>query len=109
MRENKTLVSKKIKTQIFTIRGVQVMLDRDLAKLYGFETKRLMEQVRRNIERFPLDFMFQLSRFEFENLKYQFGTSKSNHGGRRYLPYVFTEHGVVMLSSLLKSKTAIKV
>ena len=85
------------------------MLDRDLAKLYGVETRALNRTIRRDIERFPTNFMFQLSRFEFENLKYQFGTSKSNHGGRRYLPYVFTEHGVVMLSSLLKSKTAIKV
>lgn len=83
------------------------MLDKDLAVLYGVETKALNRAVIRNIERFPAEFMFQLTRAETENLRYQFGTS--SHGGRRYRPYVFTEQGVAMLSSVLKSKRAIQV
>ncbi len=83
------------------------MLDSDLAELYGVETKQLTRQVRRNIDRFPEDFMFQLTKDEFENLRYQFGTS--SWGGRRYLPYVFTEQGVAMLSSVLNSKRAVQV
>ena len=83
------------------------MLDRDLAKLYGVETKQLKRQVRRNMERFPKDFMFQLSKDELENLRSQFGTS--SWGGVRYFPMVFTEQGVAMLSSVLNSSTAIRV
>ena len=83
------------------------MLDRDLAILYGVETKYLKQQVNRNIERFPDDFMFQLTREEFNNLRSQIATS--TWGGARYLPYVFTEQGVAMLSSVLKSKRAIQV
>lgn len=83
------------------------MLDSDLAALYGVETKHLNEQVRRNIARFPQDFMFQLNEEEFENLKSQFATS--SWGGRRKLPFVFTEHGVLMLSSVLSSDRAIQV
>ncbi len=99
-----------IKTKIYTIRGVQVMLDSDLAKLYGVETKRLLEQVRRNIERFPEDFMFQLTREEYETLRSQFATLKSGRGKhRKYLPYAFTEQGVAMLSAVLRSKTAVEV
>jgi hypothetical protein len=94
-----------IEKKIFLIRGVSVMLDRDLAELYGVETKYLTRQVRRNIERFPEDFMFQLTREEF--LRCQIVTSR--WGGRRYLPYVFTEQGVAMLSSVLNSKRAIQV
>ncbi|RIJ45359.1 ORF6N domain-containing protein [Maribellus luteus] len=96
-----------IMTKIYLIREQKVMLDSDLAELYGVETRRLNEQVKRNISRFPKDFMFQLSEVEFENLKSQFATS--NWGGRRKLPNVFTEHGVLMLSSVLNSKRAIKV
>ena len=84
------------------------MLDADLAELYRVETKALTRAVRRNIERFPWDFMFQLTKKEFENLRFQFGTS-SRWGGRRYPPYVFTEQGVAMLSSVLKSKRAIQI
>ena len=88
-----------IKTKIYTIRGVQVMLDSDLAKLYGVETKRLLEQVRRNIERFPEDFMFQLTKEKFESLRSQFATLKKGRGKhRKYLPYAFTEQGVGLLS-----------
>ncbi|WP_233380183.1 ORF6N domain-containing protein [Maribellus sp. CM-23] len=94
-------------TKIYLIREQKVMLDSDLAELYGVETRRLNEQVKRNISRFPKDFMFQLSEVEFKNLKSQFATS--NWGGRRKLPNVFTEHGVLMLSSVLNSERAIKV
>ena len=82
------------------IRGKQVMLDRDLAAIYGVETRRLNEQVKRNIERFPDDFMFQLTKEEFEEWKSQFATSKSIIMGARKLPYAFTENGVAMLSSV---------
>ena len=92
--------------KIFFIRNQKVMLDRDLAKLYGVETKRLNEQVKRNLTRFPEDFMFQLNEIEFQNLKSQFATS--SWGGIRKLPYAFTEHGVLMLSSVLNSEKAIQ-
>lgn len=93
--------------KIYFIRGQKVMLDEDLAELYQVETKRLNEQVRRNIERFPDDFMFRLTQKEFENLKSQFATS--SWGGRRKLPLAFTEQGVSMLSGVLNSETAIHV
>ena len=94
-------------SKIFVVRNQQVMLDTDLAELYGVETRRLNEQVKRNIDRFPEDFMFQLTKDEFDNLKSQIATS--SWGGRRTLPYVFTEHGVLMLSSVLNSDRAIKI
>lgn len=94
-------------SKIYLIRNEKVMLDSDLAELYGVETKRLNEQIKRNIERFPDDFMFQLTQEEFDNLKSQIATSR--WGGRRTLPYAFTEHGVLMLSSVLSSELAIKV
>ena len=96
-----------IEKKIFLIRGISVMLDRDLAELYGVPTKRLIEQVKRNIKRFPGDFMFQLTKDEFKILRSHFATS--SWGGRRYLPYVFTEQGVAMLSSVLNSERAILV
>ena len=96
-----------IKPMIRVIRGQQVMLDRDLAQLYGVETKRLNEQVKRNIERFPDDFMFQLNKDDVEILKSQNATS--SWGGDRRLPYAFTEQGIAMLSSVLKSQTAVDV
>ena len=96
-----------IMNKIYLIRGQKVMMDNDLAELYSVETRRLNEQVRRNIDRFPEDFMFQLNKAEFDDLKSQFATS--SWGGRRKLPYVFTEHGVLMLSSVLNSERAIKV
>lgn len=113
----------QIEKKIFVIRGVQVMVDRDIAELYGVETRRLNEQVKRNIERFPEEFMFQMNDEEFENLKVQIATlnteyepdeilmsqfATSSWGGIRKAPYVFTEHGVTMLASVLKSDTAIK-
>ena len=90
--------------KIYQIRGQKVMLDRDLAELYQVETKVLKQQVRRNIDSFPSDFMFELTIGEFETLRSHFVTS--NRGGTRYTPMVFTEHGVLMLSSILKSKRA---
>jgi phage regulator Rha-like protein len=91
------------------VRGRQVMLDEDLADLYGVETKRLVEQVKRNLDRFPEDFMFQLNKEETAALRSQIATSNTGRGGRRYAPYVFTEQGVAMLSSVLRSKRAIAV
>ncbi len=85
------------------------MLDSDLAKLYGVETKHLNRQVQRNINRFPSDFMFQLTEIEEENLRCQIGISSSQYGGRRYLPFAFTENGVAMLSSVLNSERAIEM
>ena len=99
-------VENKVESLIRVIRGQQVMLDRDLAELYGVETKRLNEQVKRNIERFPEDFMFQLTPNEFDNLKSQIATS--SWGGVRKLPYAFTEQGVAMLSGVWKSTTAVE-
>ncbi len=109
MKKTKTLAvpEETIEGKILLIRHKKVMLDRDLAALYGVETKRLKQQVNRNIERFPDDFMFQLTREEFNNLKSQIATS--SWGGLRHLPYAFSEQGVAMLSSVLNSKRAIQV
>jgi hypothetical protein len=107
MNEKLILKEDAIINRIYMIRGMKVMLDNDLAELYEVETKRINEQVKRNRERFPEDFMFQLNEKEFENLRSQFATSC--WGGRRTLPYVFTEHGVLMLSSVLNSPRAIEV
>ena len=96
-----------IEKKILLIRGHKVMLDSDLAELYGVETKALKRSVKRNIDRFPEDFLIQITREEFESLRYRFGTSR--RGGVRYLPYAFTENGVAMLSSVLNSKRAIQV
>jgi hypothetical protein len=96
-----------IKNSILDIRGKRVILDYELAKLYGIETKRLKESVRRNIRRFPEDFMFELSHEEWINLRSQFATS--SWGGKRFAPFAFTEQGVAMLSSVLNSDTAIEI
>jgi len=101
--------AEQIENQILIVRGQRVMLDSDLAELYGVPTKRLNEQVRRNRKRFPDDFAYQLTQQEFINLRSQFATSSLAHGGRRSSPWVFTEHGVAMLSSVLNSQTAIQV
>ena len=100
---------ERIVDKIYLIREQKVMLDRDLAELYGVETKRLKEAVKRNLFRFPEDFMFELTKEEFENWRSQFATSNSDKMGLRYSPMVFTEHGVLMLSSVLNSKQAISV
>ena len=99
----------KIEQRIFLVRGQKVMLDADLAELYQVETKALNRAVKRNGDRFPKDFMFQLKEDEAESLRYQIGTSKQGRGGRRYRPYAFTEQGVAMLSSVLSSDRAVLV
>jgi hypothetical protein len=98
-----------IEKMIYVIRDQKVMLDKDLAELYEVETKVLNQAVKRNISRFPNDFMFQLTTEECENLRSQIVTSSFIYGGRRYMPYVFTENGVAMLSSVLKSEKAIQI
>ena len=103
---------EEIQGMIYTIRGKQVMLDSDVANLYHYETKKINQAVKRNIERFPEGFCFQLTESELENLRSQFVTSSlgtGNYGGRRYLPYVFTEQGIAMLAPLLKNKIAVQV
>ena len=108
--ENKPSISPiEIRSLIYSIRGKQVMLDSDLASLYEVETKNLNKAVKRNIERFPASFCFQLTEEEVENLRFQIGTSSLSYGGRRYLPYVFTEQGVAMASAILRSDIAVKV
>lgn len=140
--KNKEIAPILVESKIFLIRGKQVMVDRDLAELYGVETKRITEAVKRNIERFPEEFRFQLTSEEYEFLRSQFATSKTSgddgflrsqsvtskgttdalrsqfttlnekketRGGRQYLPYVFTEQGVAMLSAVLRSETAVQV
>jgi hypothetical protein len=111
------VVARRIEQQIHLLRGERVMLDSDLATLYEVPTKVLNRAVKRNLKRFPLDFMFRLVAKEFDELRFQSGTSSlrsqsgtsSSHGGRRYLPYAFTEQGVAMLSSVLRSERAIQV
>ena len=99
--------NKDIQSRIYTVRGIQTMLDSDLALLYGTETKFINRAIKRNPSRFPDSFVFQLSEGEWNHLKFQLGTSNS-HGGRRTLPFVFTEQGVAMLSSVLNTETAIQ-
>lgn len=99
---------ERIEQLIFLIRRHKVMLDADLARIYGVTTTRLNQQVRRNLDRFPEDFMFQLTQDEFKNLMLQIATSSSGYGGRRKLPYVFTEHGAIMLASVLNSPVAVR-
>jgi len=97
-----------IEPRILLLRGHRVMLDEDLAEIYGVTTKRLNEQARRNPSRFPTDFRFQLNAREAQSLRSQFATSKKGRGGRRYRPYVFTEHGAVMLASVLNTPVAVR-
>lgn len=108
---NNPVSTEIIVNRICFIRGKKVILDSDLGELYGVSTKRLNEQVRRNIERFPDDFMFRLTKVEYDHLKSQFATSSDEprHGGRRTLPYVFTEHGAIMAATVLNSKQAVEV
>jgi len=109
MEETQELLpAERIEHAILVVRGERVMLDEDIAALYGVETKTLIRAMKRNLDRFPLDFMFQVTQEEVEILRYQFGTSKGR-GGRRYLPYAFTEQGVAMLSSVLHSERAVRV
>ena len=109
MSKTDLIPCESIEKAIYLIRGEKVMLDRDLALLYEVETKVLNRAVKRNLQRFPSDFMFQLTANEGDILRCQIGTSKKGRGGRRYFPYVFTEQGVAMLSSVLNSERAILV
>lgn len=108
--KDQILPDEAITTKIYLIRGQKVMLDSDLAELYNVETKRLKEQVKRNIERFPAEtYMFELTQDEFQFLRSHFATSNDGRGGSRYLPMAFTEHGILQLSNVLKSQRAIAV
>lgn len=108
--KNQILPEEVITNKIYFIRGQKVMLDSDIAVLYGVETKRLKEQVKRNMERFPAEtYMFELTQEEFQFLRSHFATSNDGRGGTRYLPMAFTEHGVLQLSNVLKSQRAITV
>lgn len=104
-----TAAPETISQRILFVRGHKAMLDAELARLYGVPTKRLNEQVKRNRERFPEDFMFQLTVEEFDGLRSQSATSSSAHGGRRSLPYAFTEHGAIMAATVLNSPKAIEM
>jgi hypothetical protein len=106
---DKMILTERIESKILLLRGKKVMLDRDLALLYGIDAKSLKRAVRRNIDRFPVDFMFVLDQQELTNWRRQFGTSKSDRLGLRYPPMAFTEPGVAMLSSVLNSQRAIQV
>ena len=109
MNKSALVLAKRVVAKIFILRGCKVILDADLAELYGVPAKRLNQQVRRNARRFPSDFVFRLSRTEYQNLRSQFATSSSVHGGRRYLPYAFTEHGAIMAATVLNSKRAVEM
>lgn len=109
MEELESITPEKIQTLIYEIRGFQVMLDSDLAKLYQIETKNLNKAAQRNVERFPEDFRFQLTDEETKCLRFQIGTSNSGAGGRRYNPWVYTEQGVSMLATVLHSEVAVQV
>ena len=102
------LPQELIGKRIFIIRSQKVILDFHLAELYGVETKTLNKAVSRNLTRFPEDFMFRLTSEDWNSLRFQFGTSKTGHGGRRYLPFAFTEHGALMLASVLNSPKAVE-
>ena len=108
-RSRLSIVPAHVEQKILFLRGERVMLDVDLAVLYGVETRLLVRGVKRNIGRFPEDFMFQLTPEEVANLRSQTGISSSSHGGRRYRPYAFTEHGVTMLAAVLQSARAVQV
>ena len=103
------VIPARVADLIHLLRGQRIMLDADLARLYGVKTKELNKAVKRNAKRFPPDFAFQLDSEEVTNLRFRFGTSSSEHGGRRYRPWAFTEQGVAMLSSVLKSARAIEI
>jgi hypothetical protein len=108
-KSSKKLTTDQLGRLIYEIRGERVMLDSDLASIYGVETKALNRAVKRNRDRFPKDFMFQLSEDEWQNLKYQIGTSSLGHGGRRSPPYAFTEHGAIMAANVLNSPRAVQM
>lgn len=109
MSANAVVLTRRVGAKILVLRNQKVILDTDLAELYGVPVKRLNEQIRRNPKRFPSDFLFRLTRAEYRNLRSQFATSSFSHGGRRYLPHAFTEHGAIMAASVLNSGRAIEM
>jgi phage regulator Rha-like protein len=109
MNDTAISLTGRVGSKILNLRNQRVILDADLAELYGVSAKRLNEQIKRNPQRFPPDFLFRLTRAEYDNLRSQNATSSSSHGGRRYLPYAFTEHGAIMAASVLNSKRAIEM
>lgn len=109
MNKTAIVLTKKAGAKILILRNQKVILDTDLAELYGVPVKRLNEQVKRNPQRFPPDFLFTLTAAEYEDLRSQNATSSSSHGGRRYLPNAFTEHGAIMAASVLNSKRAVEM
>ena len=109
MNKSAIILAHRVGSKILVLRNQKVILDADLAELYGVSVKRLNEQVKRNSKRFPLDFLFTLTRSEYENLRSQSATSSSTHGGRRHLPNAFTEHGAIMAATVLNSKRAIEM
>src|ERR1051325_4022931 len=109
MNKTALVLAQKVDSKILVLRDQKVIMDVDLATLYGVPVKRLNEQIKRNAKRFPKDFLFRLSPAEYENLRSQNATSSSSHGGRRYLPHAFTEHGAIMAATVLNSKRAIEM
>ncbi len=109
MDKTAIILAKRVSSKILILRNQKVILDTDLAELYGVPVKRLNEQIKRNHERFPADFLFTLSSEEYQDLRSQNVTSSSAHGGRRYLPHAFTEHGAIMAASVLNSQRAIEM
>lgn len=109
MDKTAIILAKRVASKILVLRNQKVMLDADLAELYGVPVKRLNEQLKRNSRRFPGDFIFTLTRAEYKNLRSQNATSSSAYGGRRYLPHAFTEHGAIMAATVLNSKRAIEM
>jgi hypothetical protein len=109
MNKKAIALVKQTESKIQLIRGQKVILDTDLAALYGVSVKQLNQQIKRNSGRFPADFLFRLSRAEHENLRSQFVTSSSGYGGRRYLPYAFTEYGAIMAATVLNSERAVEM
>ena len=109
MNKTALILANKVDSKILILRDQKVILDVDLAALYGVPVKRLNQQIKRNAKRFPSDFLFRLSLSEYQNLRSQNATSSSSHGGRRYLPHAFTEHGAIMAATVLNSKRAIEM
>jgi phage regulator Rha-like protein len=109
MNNKVTVLTRRVESKIVVLRGRKVILDSDLAQLYGVAVKRLNEQVKRNADRFPADFLFRLNPVERQVLRSQIATSKTGHGGRRYQPYAFSEHGAIMAASVLNSKRAVEM
>ncbi len=109
MNKAAIILAKKVDSKILILRNQKVILDVDLATLYGVSVKQLNQQIKRNARRFPSDFLFKLSHTEYDNLRSQIVTSSSSHGGRRYLPHAFTEHGAIMAATVLNSKRAIEM